>query len=517
MSEATLPRPALDPDVCVRALQARDARFDGVFFVGITSTSIYCRPVCPARVSRPDHRRFFESAACAERAGYRPCRRCRPELAPGRALVDAVSHLASAAARRIAAGALNGRTVRELAAELYVGERHLRRALERELGVSPVELAQTHRLLLAKQLLTDTSLPISSVAYTSGFQSLRRFNALFRERYGMRPSSLRRGRPRQTAPTEGLLRLTLGYREPYAWETLVALLARDRIPGVEVVIGARFGRTVRIGDHAGVVLLDLGRTPSPENREAGCGSLAVHVSSSLLPVLMPLLARLRQMLDLDAEPSVIDACLARGGLGALVRTRPGLRIPGAFDGFEAGLRTLLRGRSRPGSARSEVARRVVEALGEPVETGVEGLGLLFPDAARVADAGAERLAALGVPPHRARTIEAFARAAAAGRLRLEAGGDPEATRDRLAGLPGIGDRLATTIAIRALGWPDTFPARDPVLQRAAGAATPEALEERARRWRPWRAYAAVHLWMQHAYDGPARSTSPRERRPAAVR
>ena len=225
---------ALRADVFARALDARDARFDGVFFVGITTTGVYCRPVCPARVAYHDHRRFFRSAAAAERAGFRPCLRCRPELAPGLALIDAVPRLARAAAHRIAGGALNGRSVAELARDLGVGERHLRRALEREVGVSPLELAQTHRLLLAKQLLADTQLPVTRIAYSSGFQSLRRFNAAFREQYRMAPTAVRRGsswRGSQKTPLaeDAPLHLTLAYRAPFAWGTLLEFLRADAI------------------------------------------------------------------------------------------------------------------------------------------------------------------------------------------------------------------------------------------------------------------------------------------------
>src|SRR5919202_999380 len=220
----------LNAQICERALGARDARFDGIFFVGITTTRVYCRPVCPARVSYPDHRRFFESAASAERAGFRPCLRCRPELAPGRALCDAVPRLARAAAHRIGAGALNGRTVAELARELGVSERHLRRAMERELGVSPVELAQTHRLLLAKQLLTDTRLPVTRVAFASGFQSVRRFNALFRSRYRLNPQALRSRGPRVEASSADDICLTLAYRPPLAWDAMLAFLKARATP-----------------------------------------------------------------------------------------------------------------------------------------------------------------------------------------------------------------------------------------------------------------------------------------------
>ncbi len=329
----------LQADICQRAVHARDIRFDGIFFVGITTTRVYCRPVCPARVSYPERRRFFETAASAERAGYRPCLRCRPELAPGRALMDAVPRLARLAAQRIAAGALNGRSVTDLAGELGVSERHLRRALERQLGVSPAELAQTHRLLLAKRLLAETSLPVTRIAFASGFQSLRRFNSVFRERYRLSPSALRRAAPTSAAdrPAGDFVTLTLAYRPPLDWQLLTGLLRRDAMPGVTVVENGRYGRTVNLDGRRGVVLAEQAK---------GKTHLDVAVSLSLLPVLMPLLARLRQLFDLDAEPAVVDAHLAQNGLASLVQERPGIRIPGVLDGFEVALRTLLSGPER---------------------------------------------------------------------------------------------------------------------------------------------------------------------------
>jgi len=263
MTAAAPHPPMLDAESCAQALASRDPRFDGVFFVGISSTMIYCRPVCPARVAYPDRRRFFASAAAAEHDGFRPCLRCRPELAPGRALVDAIHRVARAAAMRIAAGALNGRGVGLLARELGVGERQLRRAMERELGVSPVELAQTHRLLLAKCLLTDTALPVTQVAFASGFQSLRRFNTVFQERYRMSPSGLRQRRhaaARAGVPPAGpaadLVRLTLAYRPPLAWDALLERLAADAVPGIEVVERGRYARTVDLAGCRGFVTVE---------------------------------------------------------------------------------------------------------------------------------------------------------------------------------------------------------------------------------------------------------------------
>jgi len=474
--------PSLPAHVCQRALDARDPRFDGLFFVGIVTTRIYCRPTCPSRRAVPDHRRFFHSAAAAERAGFRPCLRCRPELAPGRALTDAVSRLAYAAAQRIAGGALNGRSVTALAAELNVSERHLRRALQRELGVAPLELAQTYRLLLAKRLLAETALSVTDVAFASGFESLRRFNFAFHERYGMSPSALRR-----PAPASDLLRLTLAYRQPLAWDVLTDYLGCQATPGVEVVEGRRYGCTVRLDGRTGVVLA----ADSPAD-----GQVKVDLSPTLLPVLMPLLSRLRQLFDLDAQPAVVDAHLERGGLADLVRRRPGLRLPGALDGFAVGLRILLGDGTSAEGTGGDLAGRVAAALGEPIITEVAGLDRLAPSARRVADAGAAGLAALGVPRRKAEVIAAFAQAVAAGALRLDPGRDVAATHRALKEIPGVDERQATAIVMRALYWPDAFSASDPALQRAVGVESPRALRARAEAWRPWRAYAALHLGLQ---------------------
>lgn len=490
---------ALDDTICARALEARDPRFDGVFFVGIRTTMIYCRPICPSRLSRPDRRRYFDSPAAAERHGYRPCLRCRPELAPGRAMVDAVSRVARAAARRIAEGGLNGRTVGELATELGVSERHLRRALERELGVSPLELAQTQRLLMAKTLLTDTTLPVTQVAYASGFQSLRRFNAVFRERYRMTPATLRRqripaaestGRPGE--PVAGYVRLRLPYRAPLAWDALLQTFAAGAQPGVEVIEGVRYGRTVAVeGTRGSVLVADGAAVPGAGRARGGPPDswLAVDVSVSLLPTLMPLLARLRHLFDTDTEPAVIDAHLARSGLGTLVTRCRGLRVPGALDGFEAAMRVLL-GDSAGGRG---VLAGVVTALGERVDTGHPSLKLLWPTPEHVARWSGPLLRSLGVPEPRTAAIVAVAAAVDRGALRLEPGADLEGTVEALVALAGLDRSAATAVAIRVLHWPDAFPEPDDALRRAAGAATPIGLFRMADRWRPWRSYAAAHL------------------------
>lgn len=498
----------LDPDACQRALGARDARFDGLFFVGITTTHIYCRPVCPARVSYPERRRFFVSPAAAEGAGFRPCLRCRPELAPGRALIDAIPRLAHVAAHRIAAGALNGRTVADLARDLGVSERHLRRALEREVGVSPLELAQTHRMLLAKRLLADTTLSVTRVAYASGFQSLRRFNAVFRERYRMSPTALR-GNQRSgdsramrtarpggdvaTATTGGeLLRLTLAYRAPLAWDVLLRTLRERTMPGVEYNDGKRYGRTVRLDGRTGIVFVSAALPNGNRRRPEKNSCLTVEVSPALLPVLMPILARLRRLFDLDAEPTVIDAHLAQSGLDAFVRHLPGLRMPGAFDGFEAALALVLRRSGRDVSAL-ETIRRVVATLGEPADSSSAPLTHLSPSAERVADVGAGGLVSLGVPSAQASALATIARMVGDRTLSLEPGSDVNATHRTLAAIDGVGDRVATTIVASALQWPDAFSPSDRVVQRAAGVRGARDLKHRAEAWRPWRAYASLHL------------------------
>ncbi len=495
----------LNPDQCQRAARTHDPRFDGIFFVGIITTRIYCRPICPARVSVSSHRRFFVSAAAAERAGYRPCLRCRPELAPGKAPVDAISRLAFAAAIRIGAGALNGRSVADLARELNVSERHLRRALEREVGVAPIELAQTHRLLLAKRLLADTALSVTHIAFASGFQSLRRFNTVFRERYRLSPSGLRRTvqagdrRPINNAPVAAtdpvrdLVRLTLAYRAPLAWDVLLQFLNRDAIPGVELVQGARYGRTVRIEGRSGVVFAS---DAAPSSHAALGTHLHVEVSLSLLPALMPLLARLRQLFDLDAEPALIDAHLEQGGLASLVARTHGIRIPGALDSFDVVLGALIRGAGPPGTAARDPVQRVVRALGDPIDTGTPALDRLAPTADRIAEASPASLEALGVSPRRALALVTAARAIADGRLVLEPGSDVVAAHRALSSIEGVSDRLATQIVMRTLYWPDAFPASDRALQRAARVSGPGTLRARAERWQPWRAYAALHLWLQ---------------------
>jgi AraC family transcriptional regulator of adaptative response / DNA-3-methyladenine glycosylase II len=375
--------------------------------------------------------------------------------------------------------------------------------LEREIGVPPIELAQTHRLLLAKQLLGDTSLSVTRIAYASGFQSLRRFNSVFRDRYGLNPSAARRARRVRdaggpaigaaTIPARDLVRLTLSYRAPLAWDALLACLHRDAMPEVEMIDGGSYMRTVRVDGRSGIVIVQDAGADDRDRRRPQKTHVNVALSSNLLPVLMPLIARLRQVFDLDAEPLVIDSHLEKTGLGTLVRRRPGLRIPGALDGFEVVLRSVLRGSARASGGSNMNLARIVSALGEPISTGIATLTRLAPTAARIAEAGAMRLTELGVAPRSADAIASIARAIANGTLVLEPGSDVVMTCEALMEIGGISNSLATEIVMRTLLWPDSFPTSDRALQRAAGASSSSDLRVRAEEWRPWRAYAALHL------------------------
>ena len=364
----------IDTETCYRALAARDARFDGLFFVGVTTTGIYCRPICSARTPGRDRCRFFASAAAAEHAGFRPCLRCRPELAPGHAPVDALGRTARLAAARIEAGALNDDgSLETLARELGLSSRQLRRAIRQEFGVSPVELAQTRRLLLAKQLLTETNLPMIEVALASGFASVRRFNALFRSHYSMTPSRIRRTAGVHSARDS--LTLTLAYRPPLAWKPILQFLAGRATMGVESVLDDRYLRTVRMGETRGWVKVE----PSARRN-----ALSVEISTSLAAVLPTLLPRLRCLFDLDARPDVIAAHLsADPRLARAASQLPGLRVPGSVDGFEMAVRAILGQRiSVPGA--TTLAGRLAAAFGEPIETPFPMLNRLSPRPERLA-------------------------------------------------------------------------------------------------------------------------------------
>lgn len=475
---------SLDQDACYRALVAHDSRFDGVFYVGVTTTGIYCRPVCRARTPGRDRCEFFRHAAVAEHAGFRACLRCRPERAPGAASVDALSRLVGSAVRKIEEGALNDGDVETLASSLGSSARHLRRAMQEELGVSPIELALSRRIALARELLLGTTMPIAEVAFASGFSSIRRFNDAYRASQRATPSDVRR----PGGATTSSLRLILDVRSPFDPAAAFAFLRSRMVVGAEAFDGDRYLRAVAINGRRGVIAISAAK---------GKDAIEVSVSSSLASASMAIAARARSLFDTDADPDVIGAHLARDPLlRPRVAKRPALRVMGAFEPFEWAARAVL-GQQVSVRAALTLAARLVAKLGTPVDADLDTSSVAlrtFPGAAELAAIDEAELGAIGLTRARARTLRNLARAVADGAVVLDRTADPEATRAALLALPGIGPWTAEYVAMRALGWPDAFPAGDLGLKKALGGISTAACEARAERWRPWRAYAAAHLW-----------------------
>jgi AraC family transcriptional regulator of adaptative response / DNA-3-methyladenine glycosylase II len=481
----------IDPAAAYHALASHDPRFDGVFFVGVTSTGIYCRPVCPAKTPKLANCRFFESAEAAEKASFRPCLRCRPELAPGNAPVDNAHRIAHLIIHRIDEGLDEGSGLEEIAAQFGISSRQLRRIVQKELGVSPIELVQTRRLLLAKQLLTETKLPVTEIAFASGFSSLRRFNDAFSSQYRMPPTRLRKEAAKHhgEAPAGGTSTLQLAYRPPYDWEAILEFLSVRTIRDVEFVTRDSYSRTVRLGASTGWIRV----THAPQKR-----ALMVEFTHSLTSVLPALLGRLRNLFDLTARPDLIAAHLMKDDLLKDSLTKnPGLRVPGAFDGFEMAFRAVL-GQQITVKAATTIACRFAEAFGEEIATPFPKLTRLSPLAKDVARVSLDDVAKRGIVSARSACIIALAKAFDTKSLQLESGAQPEAAIAELVGLPGIGQWTAHYIAMRALRWPDAFPKEDIVIRNHLGRVSAKRAEEISQAWRPWRSYAVLHLWKNGA-------------------
>jgi AraC family transcriptional regulator, regulatory protein of adaptative response / DNA-3-methyladenine glycosylase II len=473
------------------ALLSRDARFDGRFFVGVTSTKVYCRPVCRVRTPLLRNCQFFGRAATAESAGFRPCLRCRPELAPGLSRVDATRSLASHAVLLLDATASSGEslTMSELSAKLGVSDRHLRRIFTAEVGVSPLVYLTTRRLLLAKQLLTDTALTVTTVAHAAGFGSIRQFNAAFAERYRLRPTALRQQRhDDDVAQEKSPCLVRLGFRPPYDSDGLRRFFKARAVPGLEQVSEADpellIERTLAL-DHQGqrrTGWLRIARAVETNN-------LMVSISEGLVPATSLVLRRVRHALDLDAEPEQIDRAVTLLGLGA----RPGLRLPGAFDGFEAAVRVVL-GQQVTVAAALTLTSRLVQRLGEPLPDAHPTLNRLFPTPQAIAAAEPSDIGTLGIVRQRVEALQAVARAIRDGDLSLECDAPLEPTLHALRQLRGIGEWSTQLIAMRALGWPDAFPATDIAMLKALGTRDPKEAEQRVEACRPWRAYAVMRSW-----------------------
>ena len=477
----------LPPDAAYAALQAHDARFDGRLYVGVTSTGVYCRPVCRVRLPRRENCRFFPTAAQAEAAAFRPCMKCRPELAP-RALpwttTDASRTLAQQAAAWLDACDDADASVEDLARHLGITSRHLRRIFQAEHGVSPLQYLQTRRLLLAKALLTDSVLPVQEVAYAAGFASLRRFNAAFVEHYRLQPTALRRA-GREGGPAAAS-RLRLAYRAPYDVDGVLAFLAPRAVAGVEVVAVRSVTRSLALTHagqrHAGWVSVSFERA----------GEVSVALSPSLWPAVGSLLPLLRRWLDLDADPDAIAAALGEGAV-------PGQRLPGCVDRFELAVRAVLGQQVTVAAART-LAGRFVERFGEPLPDAPEGCGRLFPTPERIAVATRDDIASLGIIGRRADSLIALAQASPTLAF-ARRDGTPEAAAEALTQIPGIGPWTAGYMLMRGWSWPDAFPPGDVVLRKALSGngppLPPKAYLAAAERYRPFRSYAVLHLW-RHA-------------------
>jgi AraC family transcriptional regulator, regulatory protein of adaptative response / DNA-3-methyladenine glycosylase II len=476
----------LTPNACYQAMKAHDTRFDGRFFVGVSSTHIYCRPICRVRMPLQKNCGFYPSAAAAEAAGFRPCLKCRPELAPGFAATEASAKLARAAARMIEDGVANDVDLARVAERVGVTDRHLRRIFAEEFGVSPVQYAQTHRLLLAKRLLTDTALPVADIA--SGFSSVRRMNALFAERYRFSPTRLRKeGRNDDVAGELDALTFVLPYRPPYDWQRVLAFFEMRAVPGVETIADGIYRRVIRVEGVAPVAgWLEVSHLPKRN-------ALQLRFTAALAQATQSVLSRTKQVFDVAADPQEISVAL-----GELADGAHGLRLPGAFDGFELALRAIL-GQQVTVKAARTLATRFVDAFGEAIATPFADLTRTFPTPARVAQLTQDDIGRLGIVGQRAEAMIAIAQAVTSGKLVLLNGGvEPSAAIDALREIKGIGPWTAHYIAMRALAWPDAWPPQDVALLNAMNlpntAKGQRDADVIAEAWRPWRSYAVLHTW-----------------------
>lgn len=481
----------LDHDACYRAISQRDVRFDGRIFTGVKTTGIYCRPICPARTPKSENVIFYPSAAAAREAGFRPCLRCRPETAPDMGAWRGTSNTVSRALRLIEQGALDEGSVDTLAMRLGVGERQLRRLFHQHLGASPVAVAQTRRIHLAKQLIHETRMPMAEIAFAAGFGSIRRFNECFLDMFGRPPGELRRSAAADIeAARGGDLSLLLRYQPPYDWDGVLAFLRQRAIAGIEEVGDNHYARSIEIGGVQGVVRVE------PAEGHA----LRATIRFATLSALPQIIGRLRRVFDLAADPPAIAAHLAEDpALAVMVAARPGLRVPGAWDGFELAIRAVL-GQQITVTAAARLAGRLVAAHGAALDVPQGGLTHCFPRPERLAPAD---LATLGMPRSRAAALSAVAAATLADPGLFDMHRDLNEAVRALKAIRGVGEWTAQYIALRQMREPDAFPAADIGLMRALAAIegerpSAETLLARAERWRPWRAYAAQHLWASDA-------------------
>jgi AraC family transcriptional regulator of adaptative response / DNA-3-methyladenine glycosylase II len=478
---------ALDWRICSRARLARDARFDGKFFIAVLSTGIYCRPICRTRTAKESNVRYYPSAAAAAAAGFRPCLRCRPESSPGTPGWMGTPSTVSRALRLISESGLEDESVELLAERLGIGGRHLRRLFVRHLGAPPSAVAETRRLHFAKKLIDETRLPMNQVALAAGFGCVRRFNAAIRATYHRTPTQLRRLTGKSPDALENRYSFRLGFRPPYDWDAMLCFLAAHATPGVESVSTAGYRRSIALNGCAGC--FEVSREPSSE-------ALAVQIHFSDPQLLFAIVERIRAMFDLNADPAEIARWLRDDPLLAGASAWSGARVPGCWDGFELAVTTLLARQAGVKSANA-LAGRIAEAFGRPVSM-ADGLTRLFPGPEVLAGAD---LREFGIPGARADAVVALAQSVAGGGICFGAGANTELVVDSLCALPGFDRSTAEWIAMRALREPDAFPPADPALLRGAQLQSASQLSLRAEKWRPWRAYAAMCLWNNAACIG----------------
>ena len=480
----------LNPDDYENARQTRDPRFDGRFFVGVLTTGIYCRPVCPVRVPKKENVQLYKSAAAAAAAGFRPCLRCRPESSPGTPAWSGASWKVSRGLQLIDQGFLDENSVDELAGQLGVGPRQLSRLFNDHLGASPVEVAQTRRLHFAKKLIDETDMTLSEICFASGFGSVRRFNAVFNKTYDRSPKQLREKR-KTAAKQSGQIEMSLSYRPPYDWPAVLAFLAYRAIPGVEAVTESSYARTFRLDEKAGHFVASF---------DGESNQIHLQISYPETRHLYHIIDRVRSLFDLRADSAQIDAFLSQDALlRPMVERFPGQRVPGCWSGFEVAVRAIL-GQQVTVKAASTLVARIAERYGRPHDCELEGLAYTFPEPEEIMGAD---LNGMGIVGQRIAAIQAVASMVAAKELRMDCGVDTEAFVEKICGIKGIGEWTAQYIAMRALNDPNAFPHSDLILRRAATepgeTLTPKQLHQRAEPWQPWRAYCVILLWRYYGH------------------
>jgi AraC family transcriptional regulator of adaptative response / DNA-3-methyladenine glycosylase II len=482
----------LDPKICARARLARDPRFDGRFFIGVLTTRIYCRPICPARPPKEQNVRYFPTAAAAAEAGLRPCLRCRPECSPGTPGWMGTSATVSRALRLMNESVLEVGDMDAFAERLGIGSRHLRRLFLKHLGASPIAMAQTRRLQFAKKLIDESHLPMRDVAIASGFGSIRRFNATFLKTYGRTPTQLRKASRPAAAGPDSEYRFVLRFRPPFCWAALLEFLAPRAIPGVEIVERETYRRVFLLENHVGSIQARLDNASE---------SIVLRIHYPQPQWLFLIVERVRRLFDLSADPNEIALYLRRDPLlTRRIAARPGLRVPGCWDGFELAIRAIL-GQQVTVQGATTLASRMVRAFGMPIAN-ENGFTHLFPSAEKLGDVD---LGQIGLPRARAHCIRSLARAVCNGKITFSGVANVPDFVAQFCELPGIGDWTAQYVAMRALGEPDAFPASDLGLLRATGLRDPKELRARAEAWRPWRAYAALYLWQPPLAADPLRA------------